>query len=214
MASRILKVADYPSLLDKIKICSTDITKTVVKYSLFFYEARNKTAEWYISFPIFLVPFYKYLIEVNLIPAQEVFFDYYISENTHFFKTNRFSQDVLDGLKARIFRTYPSLVRDIHFAIYLKEQLQETIVYNIKLDVEEGIDILVVNKGIIWGVNLFAHTKKGIDSRAIKNHRHEKFSNVNYVDLPSDFKGSQKCCSFFLYGVPELQRLKQLIRQT
>ncbi len=205
---------DYPNLLGSITISCNDIEQAIKNYPLSFSETRNETVEWGMEFPMFLTPFYKYVYQTNKLLKQEEFWKYYLSENKEFFSTNNFSQTILDGLKARVYRTYPSLVRDIHFATFLKKEFTESeIIYNRKLDVEEGIDVLIVYADRYWGINLYTNTKRAHQGRKKKESRHTKFENVNYIELPVDFKGSVVCGKFFLYGEKEYKEILSALKQ-
>lgn len=205
---KIFDISLYPNFLDHSELTSTDVCNSIKNYSLEFLQIRNNEAEWEIGFPIFLTPFYKYVYQNKRVIEQRQFYEYYMSENKDFFDKNKFSDDILNGLKARIYRTYPSLVRDLHFSAFLKENFKDaTVIYNRKLDVEEGIDLLIVHDNNYWGINLYTNTRRAHIGRAKKETRHSKFENVTYVELPVDFKGSQQCGSFFLYGEKEYQEI-------
>jgi hypothetical protein len=123
----------------------------------------------------------------------------------------------MEGLQARVYRTYPSLIRDLHFCLFMKEKAllrsNAIVIYNIDLDIEEGIDILLEFKDKLYGINLYTNTSRAIHARTLKSKRHNPFQNVNYVELPVPFKGSKEVGQFFLYGERELNGLRNLIRK-
>lgn len=207
-----LDINSYPNLLDHLKLTSDDICGLIKGYILSFPQVRNDKAEWRIAFPMFLIPFYKYVYVNNNVLNQNDFYEYYLSENKKFFDENKFEAEILEGLRARIYRTYPSLVRDLHFSLFVNENIKEAqIVYNRKLDVEEGIDLLINLNDILYAINLFTDTARAHIGREKKVFRHIPFDNVKYVELPVNFKGSLKCGNFFLYGEVELNQIKQII---
>ena len=209
---KILDINYYPNLLDHLKLTSSEVCSIIASYTLSFPQVRNDKAEWRIAFPMFLTPFYKYVYNNNSVLNQNNFYDYYLSENKTFFDANKFDAEILEGLKARIYRTYPSLVRDLHFSLFVNEKIEEAqIVYNRKLDVEEGIDLLIKLKDILYAINLFTDTARAHIGREKKVSRHTPFDNVQYVELPVNFKGSFKCGNFFLYGEAELNQIKKII---
>lgn len=211
---KILNVNSYPNLLDNLRLTSSEVCKIIESYNLSFPQVRNDKAEWKIAFPMFLTPFYKYVYNNNGVLKQDEFYNYYISENKAYFDAISFEPEILEGLKARIYRTYPSLVRDLHFSLFVKENIKEAqIVYNRKLDVEEGIDLLIKLKDILYAINLFTDTTRAHIGREKKVFRHTPFENVKYVELPVNFKGSLKCGNFFLYGDAELNLIKKIIYQ-
>lgn len=210
---KVLDISLYPNFLDHIRLNSEEVCKIIKNYTLEFSQVRNQDVEWKIAFPMFLTPFYKFIYLNNNILSQENYFKYYFSENREYFESHNFNSIIIEGLKARVYRTYPSLVRDLHFMLFVKENYNQiAIVYNRKLDIEEGIDLLIIKNGSYYGINLYADTKRAHIGREKKEFRHDKFNNVNYVELPVDFKGSVKCGSFFLYGDKELSQIKELLK--
>lgn len=211
---KFLQINDYPNFLDHIALSSNDIIELIKTYKLSFPQIRNNKVEWETAFPIFLTPFYKFVYLHNNILTQIGFWDYFISENKGYFDDKNFDKDIMAGLKARIFRTYPSLVRDLHFSIFLKENLKDAIIiYNRKLDIEEGIDILIQFNNKLFGINLYTDTVNSYIGREKKASRHIRFDNIQYIELPVNFKESVKCGEFFLYGKTELLQITDIIYQ-
>jgi hypothetical protein len=207
-----LSIKDYPNFFDHFSITPVEIEDQIVAFPLLFLKERNKMVEWKIQFPMFLHAFYKFLWENKKVPQQEEYFNFYLEINKVFFEKNNYSEKIITGLKARIFRTYPSLVRDLHFASYLNHHFTEVkIIYNRTLDIRDGIDVLVIYKNKFLGVNLFIDTTRAIIGRQKKINRHSTFQNVTYIDLPVDFKDSTKCGEFFLYGKNEFEKIVGLI---
>lgn len=209
---RTLILSAYSNLLDHLKLNSAEVCEIIENYPLSFSKTRNNQVEWGMKFPMFLTPFYKYIYLHNKVLTQHEFFEYYLAENQSFFADKKFEQDIMEGLKARIYRTYPSLIRDLHFNLYVKENIPEAvIVYNRKLDVEEGIDQLIIYNHKIFAINLYTDTARAHIGREKKVNRHTPFDNVQYLELPVNFKGSVECGSFFLYGETELKKIISLI---
>lgn len=207
-----LQIAEYPNLLDHLKIKSTDVSEIIKDYNLTFTQTRINKVEWGIQFPMFLTPFYKYVYLNNKILTQNEFYEFYISENHSFFNDKKFDTETMEGLKARVFRTYPSLIRDLHFNLFVKENVRDAkVVYNRKLDVEEGIDQLIQYNNKFYAINLFTDTTRAHIGRDKKVFRHTPFENVQYIELPVNFKGSVKCGSFFLYGETELNQIIKIL---
>lgn len=203
---------DYENLLDNIRFSAENIEKQISSYSLRFIQYRNQEVEFGIRFPMFLPCFYKYVIEKQVIPNQEQYGEIYIRENFSFFRFKNYSDDVIKGLKARLFRTYPSLVRDLHFCLMLKDSKKyNKVLYNTELDIQEGIDVLIGCNHQLFAVNLYTNTMNACSVRNNKEFRHNKSKLYNYIELPVDFKGSKKCGNFFLYGDREMSNLNRII---
>lgn len=203
---------DYPSLLKTIQKTAEAIVTDIRKYKLTFLQNRDQQVEWEMSIPMFVPSFYDFIQNTSNIPQQLEFWNHYRNLNTNWFNNTNLSAAHLDALKARAYRTYPSLVRDIHFAKYAETNFSVAdIIYNQKLDIEEGIDLMILHNGNNYAINLYTDTNRAFQGRLKKTFRHTNFSNVKYLEVPVDFKGSVQCGDFFLYGERELQKIKASI---
>ena len=203
---------EYPNLLPEISLTSEEIMNLVSGYNLSFFHERNREVEWEIKLPMFVVAFYAYIIENQTIPNQEEFFNFYLQYNKAFFD-NLNRPDLESGIMARAYRTYPSLVRDIHFNKFIEEKLGSKcqVIYNTWLDIVEGIDLMVITKKNYYGVCFFTNTRRAYTGRKAKEHRHTLFDNVKYVEMPMEFEGSVKAGDFFLYGEKEYNELYNIL---
>lgn len=153
---------------------------------------------------MFVDSFYTYVINYHIIPNQSDAFEFYKQLNQNYFNDlNR--PDLMTGIQARADRAYPSLVRDIHFNKFIEEQIGSKclVLYNNRLDVEEGIDLMITTTKNNYGISFFTKTKNAFVGRKLKENRHIPFENVKYIDMPMDFEGSVKAGDFFLYGDKE-----------
>jgi hypothetical protein len=158
-------------------------------------------------FPTFLTSFYRYVYKNKTIPTQNEFWECYLKDNKKFLAEHNFNDEIILALKARIYRTYPSLVRDIHFTCYVKENLSGDVIYNRKLDVNDGIDMLIKYQNKMFAVNLFTATTRSYMGREKKKNRHIIYENIHYLELPVDLKGTYTCGQFFLYKETEYNKL-------
>lgn len=202
--SKIFSANNYSNLLKSISLTSDDIRNQIVGYELTFFQERNEEVEWSIKLPMFVDSFYAYVLEKQCIPTQKEALGHYLLYNGDFF-TDLNRPDLESGIMARAFRAYPSLIRDIHFNKYIEERLGTRcqIIYNTRLDVEEGIDLMIVTEKNNYGVCFFADTLRAHKGREAKEHRHTPFENVKYVEMPMELNGSVKVGNFFLYGDKE-----------
>lgn len=208
---KILNLEDYPNFLDLISLTDKDIIHQIVEFELDFINIRDKKVEWEISLPKFVTPFYNFIKEFNTIPDQSVYWLNYKIENESFFNENQFDKETLNAIQARIYRTYPSLVRDIHFSLLLKKKMDCKVIYNEKLDIEEGIDILLIKDNKFLGINCFTDTEIARIGRNKKSYKHENFGNIKYIDLPVTISGAKSSGKFYLYGLSEIYKLEELI---
>ncbi|TGV00680.1 TaqI family restriction endonuclease [Flavivirga rizhaonensis] len=209
----ILDVIKYSNHLELFKISSKEIENQILSFKLTFINNRNQKAEWGVRFPTFLDSFYKYIYNNDKLPSQDEFYNYYLANNKSWFNSTPLTKEVYDGLKARIYRTYPSLIRDLHFSKLISENATDyKVIYNTNLDVKEGIDLLVIvnNKNI--AINLYTKTKRAVIGRIKKESRHIPYDNITYIELPVEFNGSNEIGDFFLYGNREIAQLEEKIK--
>jgi len=204
---RLIDKDIYESFFDYVDMTSEIIEEQISRYNLIFSPIKNPIVEWKIKFPIFLDSFYRYIYTEKRLPNQNEFWEKYLKYNRKFFKQYNFDEKIMVGLKARIFRAYPSLVRDIHFICFVKEKIQGDVIYNRKLDTYDGIDMLIDYKNKLFGVSLFTNTPRSVSTRKKKNEIHLKYENVTYIDLPVDLKNNNLCGDFYLYGENEYDKL-------
>lgn len=205
---------DFPNKLGLLPLSSSDIESQVSGYSLSFPQTRNAVVERGLKFPQFVRAFYNFIYKYGKVPTQAEFFEFYLKINAAYFQNAGLSSVIIDGLKARVFRTYPSLVRDFHFNKKLSELLPDyEIVYNSDLDIEHDIDTLLIRDGHYWAACLYTQTKRANIAREWKEYRHEHFSNVEYIEFPVKLDDNNKLGDFFLYGENELKTLLKYIHE-
>lgn len=203
-----LNIKEYKNIFDYVHLDVETIENKIQNYELIFSNIKNDVVEWKMKFPMFLNSFYKKIYQSRTIPTQSEFWADYLIDNLPFFEKNKYGEDIMNALKARAFRTYPSLVRDLHFMHYVKENITESkVIYNRKLDINEGIDLLIIRDNINYAINLFTATSRSFEGRGKKENRHKTYDNINYINLPVHFKGSYVCGKFFLYKEDEYGKL-------
>lgn len=202
-----MQINGLVNFLDKIYIDYKEIENQIRLYDLVFYKTRINEIEYGMKLPMFNTSFYSYILKTNKIPTQEEYWFNYMYEE-HEFYDKLLSDEQMLGLKARVYRSYPSLVRDIHFAKTLKEiSMFDDVYYNTELDTKYGIDIVVLKDNKLLGINLFTNTENSINARLKKKYRTKNSINFNCIDVPIDFKGSKICGSFFLYSEREIEKI-------
>ncbi len=204
-----LDITKYPNLLDEINLSSSDIITQILQYKLEFYNYRDSKVEWQMSLPMFLDTFYDLIIENNVIPTQsQLWLEY----------KKALPVDInasLKGIKSRLYRAHPSLVRDIHFSKYLEEHVINgaKVIYNKILDVEHGIDIIIDFKNQLYALNLFTNTKRAFLGREKKSHRHIHIDNVIPIDLPLELHDGNRVGDFYLFKEKQFYELKSILKK-
>jgi hypothetical protein len=150
---------------------------------------------------------FRYLVSKNnIVPSQDKFCSKYFELNSESLKPLIISLEIKTGLEARLRRTYPSLIRDLHFQALLEENGFE-VSYNRDVDVKAGIDHIVKYKGFVFQIHCYVGTNRGRFSRDIKNSRHV-FSGT-HLELILDLSNpsTKKVGDFFLYSKNEIDLL-------
>jgi len=221
MEENLLLLDKQPNILDYISFTDRDIEKTVSEFKFTASDIKDEEVEERIRFHIFVHSFNIFLRDEKTIPNPEEFFSYYVQSNQVFFSDKVSNKRIMEGLKARVFRAYPSYIRDLHFAVLCKSDLQDSfpkgfvksfkVVTNYNLDAECGIDMLIEVNGRLFGVNLYTKTKRALDARGKKEHRHIPFSNVEPIEFPLDMDNCSKHGDIFLYNFMHIVHLKKII---
>lgn len=202
-----LDTDNYINLLDDITLSSEDIKEQIKDISLFFDKFIDFDVENDNKLPPIIKYFYSYVIIHNKIPKQ---FDLWKEYKKDVYVTQVIKNTVKqEALKSRVFRAYPSLVRDIHFCVLLKERAKNcNVIYNSDLDYSMGIDILIQYKKELFGINLYIDTDRAKLYRSKKYDRHESILNLKSIDVPVKFKAENKFKDFYLYGENEIDLIK------
>ena len=155
------KIIDYENSLNKINLSVSGIESVIKDFSLEFPSVRNETVEHKMRVPMFVYPFYRFVIEGKQVPYQEQYWRAYAKHNRDWFDSVRPSNEIIEGLKARAFRTYPSLMRDLHFAkLVMNKNYFDVVIYNQDLDIKRGVDLLLKKDGKVFAVNLYTQTSR------------------------------------------------------
>jgi hypothetical protein len=185
---------------------SREIEKQIENYKLVFIDVRDERIEWEIPLPMFVQTFNKLIREKGTIPTQDVFVERYLQDNATELASVISSQSLKTGLEARLRRTYPSLVRDVHLNALLKEKgLQVS--YDQETDITGGVDHTVLFKGKTFNIHGYVGTSRGKFGRRVKNRRH-KFRGI-HLDIVLDLgsPSAKKVGDFFLYSEKDVDDL-------
>ena len=184
-------VFDVPNLLHYISDSAQIIESKVRSLPYVKRKERDYNAEKKMLPIAFVSAFYRFVLRENRLPDQEEFFkEFYLDLLLAGVDYDRMPEKYKIGLKNRICsRTYPSVIRDIHFCKLLAESLPEKgydVLYNTEIDIK-GIDVLIREKatGELIGVCLFIDTKKS--NEQIEDHKIYKrryFKDIHFMEFP------------------------------
>jgi len=201
-----MRINNLDNFYDKISITYLELEEQLKTFDLIFYPERNQKIEWKLPLPLLCTPFYFYIERYKRIPNQEEYTNFYIQYNEVTLKGFKLNAEEQWGLKARLYRAYPSFVRDFHFGLYLKSKnIFTDVFYNIEVDTKFGIDIVVQNNQNSFGLKLYTNTPIAQEAKQMKDFKPKKKVDFKCIDVPLEFKGSHQIGKFFLYGERELE---------
>lgn len=123
-------------------------------------------------------------IFLKKIPSPEKLFKEYLSrhfikETNNIYKLKNTNESYRkEGIKGRVYRAYPSLLRDFHFYILCYNSgLFENVEYSFLTDTQKGVDLFITYKGTKFAISLFVNTNRSLKYKKKKYKRH------NYTDL-------------------------------
>ncbi|MEH6304361.1 hypothetical protein RYH73_01840 [Olivibacter sp. CPCC 100613] len=209
---KLFSETDYKSITDYVSLTSTDIEQTIKNFKLIFSPVRHEAVEWKLNLPPFIRPFYLEIYRDGKIPNQQEYIAKYKAYNRSQMNQICLSNEIAMGIEARLMRTYPSLVRDLHFTYYVYERLAHAkVIYNTALDLSEGIDLMIKYRNVYTAFALYTHTENAVNARFKKTFGHKSFGNVFYEELPIDMNNCAVVGDFFLYGSEPLRQIEERI---
>lgn len=183
------------------------------KHRLRFPQERDDEVENH-RFTPFVYTFYDMVEKSGWVPFQDSFAGEYIKQHSGEFGDlyNR-KKSAID---ARLRRCHPSYARDLHFAMKCKESgLFDDVIYNVDLDVKQGIDLLILKDAHFYGIHCFTRTSRGQFFRNKKDNRHDDKNNfVTELDFTVYKKDGYSCGDYFLFGDRQVKALAELIQST
>jgi len=190
-------------------LSSKEIEEQIKHYALKFIKVRNQRVEWETKFPMFVDTFNLMLRENNRVPSQDEFVERYFRDNAA--QLTNLTEQMKKGLEARLRRTYPSFVRDVHFGALLRERGLD-VSYDRDMDVCAGVDHIIKYSGLTFHIHCYVNTKIGRMGRKIKNRRHD-FRGIHLnveMDLGSD--SAKVVGDFYLYSDKHVDYLIERMR--
>ncbi len=184
----------------------------------FTYSGKNLESDPSVEnakLPPAIVAFYYFLFKKLSVPTEEEFINAY-SEVHEIDLTNgpviyREKNYPAAAVRARLLRTYPSILRDFHFYLLLKESGRfQAVRYSLATDYHKGIDISVVCGDGEFGLSILLNTKRGRYFKKRKTYRHD-YGRVKEIVLEVDFNSLHKCGDFFLLCEHHIDSVIKLI---
>lgn len=174
-------------------LTTKQIESQVKNYPLAFSKVKDEAEHR--RLPSMLDVFNK-LVALGRIPTQDQFVNEYFAQNPTFTTL---------GVEARLRRTFPSFVRELHGVALLRENF-ELLADDTVRDQNDGVDAVILYKGQTFHIHLFIDTWRSNNFRQMKNNRHE-FSG-HHLDMKLNPSGAKTVGNFFLYSEPQITSLK------
>jgi len=166
---------------------------------LAFPQQRSATWEW-AQFPN-MAAIYWNLARTSIVPEQSVF-----ARSVGALMDQGDNPAVI----ARAARAYPALVRQHHFALVLKEHYP-LVIRSEELDLH-GVDLLVVDEGLAFGVALSVQTDAAHRWQQVKQRRHPDPPGLPVLYLYADPSG-YRIGEFWLHHPDQADEVWAFIRQ-
>lgn len=203
-------------------LTSQQLEETVSNYQ---YTGENRIKDSIVEntqFPPITKTFYSYVFENDNVPPPDVLVELYLAQDCfteippdkYMIKYETTNATVSkEGLIARILRTYPSLLRDLHFYLMAVEsKLFQSVWYSLSDDFTKGIDIRVKYNDSWFDIALLQNTLRSKYFKDKKKRRHSGVnSNLIYVEL--DQEQSKRCGDFNLYTSHHIEQLVAAIKK-
>ncbi|MCA0232060.1 MAG: hypothetical protein LCH91_16435 [Bacteroidetes bacterium] len=169
--------------------------------------------------PPFALAFYKFLFFKGQIPTeQELWTQYLIAHfgvldetRIQFFRKGTWRVYKADAVKARLFRSFPSLIRDFHFFVLCQEsgRFQE-VKYSLRDDYFNGVDLTLTYQNKTFRVAVMLNSERARQFKEQKYSRHAETDEQEVIllfDLPRSEQNKGKIKLF------SSQHIQQLITE-
>lgn len=177
-------------------INTNDIKNVIQDQKFDINEYKNKiikTIEWKKAIPLINISFHYHILRDNNIPSIKEFIDEYERDNRDFLYL--LPEDLKPGVRYRLVRSYPSLVRDFHFVNFTRELGHDTI-HTLQLDLY-GIDAIIPTKEKDLIFRLFYESKNS--KRYLERKKNNHFIE-DCIDFGLNKNNRVKIGDIFLYS--------------
>jgi hypothetical protein len=131
--------------------------------------------------PPFALAFYKFIFFKGRLPNEQELWSYYLGQHftevdevhIQFLRKGRAYKYLVESIKARMLRSYPSLIRDFHFFVLCQEsRLFEHVSYSLRDDYFNGIDLIISYQNKLFRVSVMLNSERARAYKAQKYARH------------------------------------------
>lgn len=218
----IVDVEIYNGRIRQVKDFSLTAATLEEKLLAFGYSgegrAKDERVESMMLPPIALI-FYSYLYETLTIPSdlslvdeyfKQPYFEYVPDGKVEVTYADNKIIVSMDAVIGRVLRTYPSLVRDLHFYLMAKESgIFSDVHYSFKKDYYDKIDLRVKYQEKWYSVGLMLGSKRSMGYKFKKIFRHKP---VDTIDMELYEQEAQRVGDYLLYTQNHINKLIQIIK--
>lgn len=156
--------------------------------------------------------YYSYVAKNGTPPSPEQYVNSYVKDYMNVFTLNGITYGkfkarfhtvcsdkafILKNMKSRILRAYNSFNRELALLIMMQEMAGDkfSVIYDIHLDMDDGIDILVKKGNLSVGIATFVNSRKANEekNRKRQNYKH----NIEIMDYAAEKSGTHKNVTFY-----------------
>ena len=210
--------------LKKVALTSEDVERQIgsINYNGIYEKYREVKDENGVekeNIPYLCPIFYHYIFTNNTVPSPNELIDEYFKiydnvftprEDTIWYRGKNYKRIAIE---ARLLRTYPSLIRDFHFYLLLKEAKAFTkVIYSCNEDIA-GRDIKIVHNGQEYIVSLMVQTKRSLFFKKRKNEIRHQYGD-NEIQIKLDLKKAKTIGDFYVYDKSHIATLIRTIKAT
>jgi hypothetical protein len=184
------------------------------------YSGQNKAKDPDIEnsqFPPFIQSFYFLFFKSLRIPTEKEYCDTYVEwmgGSDAGYLTIQNTKINAEMLINRMKRTYPSLIRDLHFLYLLEDsKVFEEVEYSMQMDYFNGLDLKVVYMGVENYVSIFIDTTRGKFFKQRKKMRHD-YTSIKEIEFSVAFSNLKKIGNINLLTKDHVFELEEKLKQS
>lgn len=206
----------------QVKKANFDIFEIQNKISKMKYNGQSLVKDVKVEnsqIPSIAKVFYMFIFD-NKMPTGENLFNSYLAFHFNQVGTDNCISHAngetysIEGIRARVLRAFPSLLRDFHFYLLCQNSgIFNKVRYSFIADSYEGIDLKVDYKGEEYAISLFVSTKRSEGFKKKKYKRHD-YSNLKEICISIDpFDKKNYVGNYALYNESHISLLIEEIEK-
>lgn len=166
--------------------------------------------------PPFALAFYKFIFFKGRLPNEQELWSYYLGQHftvidaqyVQFSQKGTLKKYLTESVKARMLRSYPSLIRDFHFFVLCQESKQfERVSYSLRDDYFKGIDVTISYQNKLFRVSVMLNSERARAYKTQKYSRHKETPENEVLILFDLYKNSHAKGQIKLFSSQHVEEL-------